>query len=311
MILRHAKLMEISGLLSGILGTGGRPASPIQIRDFMQFASVRKINLNDLRVVEVAGRLLWTALPVTSPGRTMLLFVPPGISDLDRAAATALLDSLSQEFRDKQIDLVQVLLDPLDGSARGFFAEQQFVEIAELIYLQGNPPRSFSEALLPLGLSMHTYSAQTHDLFARAITESYRNSLDCPAINGMRSIEDVILGHKSAGGEFDPALWRVICEHGEPRGAMLLSTIPMSDALELVYLGLAPSGRGRGLGDLLMREAMQSVVQQRRRRLTLAVDARNGPALKLYYRHGLHRVAAKTAMIRDLRKTNPLSEETK
>ena len=35
--------------------------------------------------------------------------------------------------------------------------------------------------------------------------------------------------------------------------------------------------------------------------LSLAVDAGNAPALKLYFRHGLRRVGARLALIRDLR----------
>ena len=42
------------------------------------------------------------------------------------------------------------------------------------------------------------------------------------------------------------------------------------------------------------------------KRLTLAVDSRNAPALKLYYRHGMQQIGAKTAMLRDLRSSeNP------
>jgi ribosomal protein S18 acetylase RimI-like enzyme len=35
--------------------------------------------------------------------------------------------------------------------------------------------------------------------------------------------------------------------------------------------------------------------------LSLAVDARNAPALNLYYRHGLQRVGSKLALMKDLR----------
>src|SRR5207302_922390 len=119
-------------------------------------------------------------------------------------------------------------------------------------------------------------------LFARAIADSYQSSLDCPDLNGVRDIKDVIAGHK-ASGEFDPAGWFVLLEAGEPRGALLLSHVPRTDAAELVYIGLVPSARGSGLGDLLMRQALWAVAAMRLARLTLAVDSRNDPALKLYY----------------------------
>ena len=35
--------------------------------------------------------------------------------------------------------------------------------------------------------------------------------------------------------------------------------------------------------------------------MCLAVDARNTPALKLYYRHGMSRIGVKLALLKDLR----------
>jgi len=44
------------------------------------------------------------------------------------------------------------------------------------------------------------------------------------------------------------------------------------------------------------------VAAENHQRLSLAVDARNVPALKLYYRQGMTRVTSKLAFMRDLRK---------
>ena len=158
----------------------------------------------------------------------------------------------------------------------------------------------FYWAQLPGGLMWLEYSPQTHPLFARAIGESYEYSLDCPGLNGLRDIQDVMAGHK-ATGDFDPAAWFVLVNQDVPLGAMLLSRIPRTDAVELVYLGLTPDSRGRGLADLLMRQALWATAWMNRSRLTLAVDSQNAPALKLYYRHGMQRTGSKIALMRDLR----------
>ena len=92
----------------------------------------------------------------------------------------------------------------------------------------------------------------------------------------------------------------MLVEAGTPLGVLLLSGSGRSDSLELVYLGLAPPGRGRGLAELLMQTALSQVVQRGLDRLCLAVDAANVPALKLYYRHGMHRMATRVAMLRDI-----------
>jgi ribosomal protein S18 acetylase RimI-like enzyme len=145
-----------------------------------------------------------------------------------------------------------------------------------------------------------SYSSENHALFAEGILRSYRDSLDCPALSGLRDIEDIIAGHR-ATGEHVPEMWQLIVENDQPRGVVLLSRIPSSDAVELVYLGLAVEARGKGLGTVLMQQAMHLIVSDRRRGLTLAVDSQNEPALRLYFRHGMQRIAARVAMILDLR----------
>ena len=106
-------------------------------------------------------------------------------------------------------------------------------------------------------------------------------------------------GHKGTG-EFDPSLWFVLMENHEPLGVLLLGPAVHADALELEYLGLTPAARGRGLGNLLMNLALLSVVRQNRAELTLAVDSRNVPAMRLYFRHGLRRIGSRTALVRQL-----------
>jgi mycothiol synthase len=68
----------------------------------------------------------------------------------------------------------------------------------------------------------------------------------------------------------------------------------------LVYIGLAPQVRGRGLGTILVQQALSTAAEDNRRRLTLAVDSSNQPALRLYFRHGFQKMAEKVALIRDL-----------
>ena len=64
---------------------------------------------------------------------------------------------------------------------------------------------------------------------------------------------------------------------------------------------MTAAARGRGLGDAMMRLAIARVAADNRGILSLAVDAANTPALRLYYRHGLSRVGHRVALVRDLR----------
>ena len=295
---RKARPDEVPEALAIILGAGGLPAGDAQVADFLQLAAQREIDVRDVWVAAANNRLLWALLPILSPGHTALLFIPsPRPEAVD---VGPLVEAVCESIVGRDAVLAQVLLDPIDQPARSRFAELGFREMAELLYLHCGLGRETTSVALPENFAWQTYSDESHALFERAILESYQQSLDCPALNGLRNISDIIAGHK-ASGEFDPRFWCVLMERDEPRGVVLLSHVPRTDMAELVYLGLTPKVRGRGIGDLLMRHALLTLREMNLARLTLAVDAQNTPALQLYYRHGMQRMGTKIAMMRDLR----------
>jgi len=297
---------EIDWALRLILANDQGLAGDEAVLDFLAFALQRKIDLNLIWIAEVEQRIAWALLPITSPGRTMLLITPARIrAESAPAAARMLVDQLCDHWRQHEMHLAQLLLDPQDSVICDLYAGMGFEVLAELLYLQ-KPVANGPDADLPAGFELSTYNDQTHGLFAQTILRTYESSLDCPALNGRRNVEDIIAGHKSAG-VFDPSLWHLITEGGEPRGVLILSPSPHNESVELVYLGLVPEARHRGLSDALMRLAMASVARLQRSDLSLAVDSRNIPALRLYYRHGMHRIGSRIAMVRDLRQASTIS----
>jgi len=277
-----------------------------QVLDFLTFAQQRNIDPGRLWLAEQNGKLLWAVLPIPGAGRTMLLFPPndPPRPGVITQAAGMLIDAVCDSYAAPNIQLAQVLLDPGDGASRRLFDSHGFARMAELIYLQAAARRSAAAPAPPPGFALSTYSVRTHALFAGVIVASYRDSLDCPGLNGVRDIEDVIAGHK-ASGEFDPNYWFVLCERDaagdeQPRGVLLLSRMQHTDAAELVYLGVAADSRGKKLGEWLMRQAFAAVASMGVSRISLAVDSANAPALQLYYRFGLARIGSKIALMRRL-----------
>jgi GNAT superfamily N-acetyltransferase len=303
---RAAAAGELKAALGMALGAGGRIAPEGQVVDFLKFAEQRGIDVGQMRLAELgsgSGKMLWAVLPIVSPGRTMLLLAPPRFApapDPAAAAAGQLTDLICRDYGSRDVHLAQVLIDPAELATQTMYSQNGFVQMAELIYLHGTMWKGSKAPKIEGGMKLVRYSAASHGEFAAAILRTYVNSLDCPALSGLRDIEDVIIGHK-ATGEFDPNLWFLLSDEGGKELGVLLLSRSGTDALELVYLGLASEARGKGLAGLLMQHAAASVIGDNRRRLTLAVDSRNGPALKLYYRHGLQRIASKVVMLRDLR----------
>jgi len=304
-IFRRVARGEIEPALRLILGGRRGLADDEHVLDFLSFAVERGIDVNQIWVAEVGGRIDWALLPTVSPGRTMLLLAP---SRLPRRNGAEIVRGISQAIADyfhaQGVIFSQLLLDPADGEVIKAFVESGYEILAELVYLQANLRGNESLPALPPGWTMQTLDGGDAAQFERTIAASYEGSLDCPGLNDRREMTDIIAGHKAAG-DFDPRLWFLLLEKDQPLGVLLLSRSAGNQSVELVYLGLVPAARGRGAGDLLVRWALAVAGLESRRHLSLAVDSRNQPALKLYYRHGLARVGARVAMIRDLRASPP------
>ncbi len=247
----------------------------------------------------IAGMCLW----VPARGYSAMLFAPPLSEYPETATATreAIVGALA-DARADGIKIVQVILEPSGRRCKTVFAAAGLARLANLAYMErriGSSPPAPAELELPPECRLETYRPETHDLFRTAIEASYEGTLDCPALAGMREMEDVIEGHKGVG-VFDPAFWSVLLLDSKPAGCLLLSEIPSRRALELVYLGLAPQARGRGLARRLMKRLLATGVRGRFEISTLAVDAANLPAVRLYRRSGYTRVAERVAMVRRL-----------
>jgi mycothiol synthase len=300
-VLRKALKEEVHSCLRLILGSPSDLASDEQVTDFLRFAIYRGIDLSGIHLAERRGVIVWAILPVYSPGRTMVLFSPPHVAPtLQDTIAPDLIARVLEDAAPHGTHLAQVLLDPDEQSVIQLYQRAGFSRLAELMYLSRDLRRE-NAPQLPAGFITKSYSTETHPLFIRAITASYNGSLDCPSLSGRRDIHDILAGHKAVG-TFDPALWTVLLEHHhEPVGVSLLNRSPHSESIELVYFGLIPSARGRGLADVLLRHALHTSVKHNVRTMTLAVDSRNTPALKLYYRHNFRNVCSRVALLRDLR----------
>jgi len=164
--------------------------------------------------------------------------------------------------------------------------------ITELLYLErdtqrplprslSHDPRAEPEAIPPR-LVWRSFNTARETEFRALLEATYTSSLDMPELEGVRSLDDIIEGHRSTG-RFVPERWRLGQVPGEPDRAvvLLLSEVPDRDVWEVVYLGLTVSARGRGLGFAAIAHALD-LARPHVSRLELAVDMRNLPALRLY-----------------------------
>lgn len=153
-------------------------------------------------------------------------------------------------------------------------------------------------------------SASQGERLERLVQRTYIDSLDCPALEKLRSVGEIIDGYRNDEA-YAPELWFTAWNRDAsgcdavPMGCLLLARhagLSIHDAnqtnpaavLELVYMGIVPEHRGNGLGQEMMNLLFEICERQGADRLILAVDQENHPAIAAYRRSGMHSIFRET-----------------
>ncbi|MFT3786241.1 MAG: GNAT family N-acetyltransferase [Tepidisphaeraceae bacterium] len=295
-------------ILAGTTGTSTESA----VEDFRQLATLKNIDLTGIMVVAEPTRntVVWAAIPMTGAGRQSLIMVPPRLRPGMSATHVAeLLAALCVELAgpDKAagVAMAQVLVEPNSKAVLRAVQDAGFDPIADLHYLAREVTSPIPGRIVSDEFRLWRYDRAMHYRFARAIERTYVDTMDCPKLTARRPIKDVIAGHK-ASGEFDPELWHLVSDvDNHDLGVLLLNRLHRQHGYELVYIGLVPEARGKGLGDMLIRVAMNHLAREGGGQIVTAVDASNAPARKLYSKHGFGFMYARTALCKDLETGQP------
>lgn len=249
-------------------------------------------------------------LAVLGSGRTAMLFLseplpgPPEPPELAaeriaciRAAAAELHTRFSQ-----RVQVVQALPDPRETFAIDAYQGAGLLTVGRLLYLRRAAGEwSTRDLELPHDVGMVRVSelppGASQDALIQSLEGSYIDTRDCPELCGWRATADVLESHRSTG-EFDPSLWWVVRDAEGPGGCVLLNRCPESRSIELVYIGLAPRLRGRGLSSKILRKgAIEAARRHSTWPVTCAVDERNSAARRLYDSLGFAAFGSRVAFV--------------
>ncbi|MCA9280613.1 MAG: GNAT family N-acetyltransferase [Phycisphaerales bacterium] len=236
-------------------------------------------------------------LGVPGAGMTLTIFVSPLQQECEVPDLAQLIDeATSIEGKDR---LAQVLLEPGDTKMLNAFLAARFQRVADLAYLsrprpgpQFSSPDSWGD-----GITVRKWRPGDDQTIAEALERTYEGTLDCPDLCGMRDPHDVVASHR-ATGIFDPNLWWLVDYRGSCEGVLLFNPCPAQSTVELVYIGLAPALRGRGLSRKLMELGLSAISGRLEREVSCAVDLRNRPALRLYESFGFKETSRRIALVR-------------
>jgi ribosomal protein S18 acetylase RimI-like enzyme len=218
------------------------------------------------------------------PGRATAVWIPQTAAIWDRAeVAAALVRGTLAGLRDSGVAIAQAVFRPAaDPRGAADLERGGMPHVTDLIYLRRTtfaPPPSRPSLVR---LDWRGADEIGERALYEALEATYAGSLDMPEIEAARSIDEVLEGHRGAPG-YRPGLWRLGTVAGEPEAAavLLLAAPSDRDAWEVIYLGLTPVARGRGLGVQAVAHALE-LARPSVAAIELAVDARNVPADRLY-----------------------------
>lgn len=234
------------------------------------------------------------------PGRTGALWLPQADSVPIERIATPLIQTAVERADAAGVAMTQSLLESNQDPCEPDLRACGFTRLTELLYLEWSPAggqsmhtsaaseSAGSDSALPDQNSVEFFPASEvpPQRLEAVIAETYIDTLDCPELDGQRSISDVIAGYRETG-DHDPQLWFLLRSADKDVGACLLTEHKSSRQIELIYMGVTPAGRGKGIGRAAVAEIRRITSDREADRLLLAVDTRNHPARNIYREAGM------------------------
>lgn len=289
-----------------------------------QQLSVPNSNADDSLIPILARRSVAgsTAYVLQYPGKlAALATIRPALGDYQSSVvlddAVELLKTILAESR-RNIDLFQSVLfvDSLNAAqlewSRQCYAQAGLKKLAilgqfewinhrteEYCAFSPVPPinrqieftRNTSGTDIPLNLI--PWTDDLTPALCSVVERTYEASLDVPQLNGIRSTKDTLTGYLSASPGSEP-FWWLIQHREESREnefcAVMLIAQHNATTAELVYFGVCPEYRGKGIGRMLVKKMQQQSMEMGIERILLAVDDQNSFASRLYREAGFQRI---------------------
>ena len=260
--------------------------------DYLQVRH-REESLGLLRMEWSASGNVWLWGPQTSG------------SEWDADEISHLLLTAANDHIDRRgCPLAQVLLDSTQQTEARWYATCGYDRVISLEFLvHMMAPNTISmpsdSHLSQPSCKMVDYTADNHDAFLKTLLASYEESPDCAPLGECGDPGNALADYRSVDGS-EPDLWHLLQVANRDVGCLLLRHQVEVASLEIVYLGLIPGFRGRGLGRTAIFKAMHEAKRLGCRRLTVAVDLNHVAARKLYYDLGFVSFSEKKVLIRSV-----------
>lgn len=287
-----------------------------QIARISQEIACGHLAAQDVLLAEVDGVAVGAMLVVIGECGTGLVFAPvlalanlkPSECSARRrginatAVEDALLTAATRRLDATKAWIGQVLLEQNQSREQAAVLRHGFSHLTDIRFYERSIDkrphgRGQPSATLPALTSVRFRRGANHLRFANVIDQSYRDSLDCPELNGRRSGSESLKQHALVGN-FRSDMWRLYRQGREDVGVLLIVERADQPVWEIVYLGVVPSARRHGVAKRMLDDAVASAEAVGVKQILVAVDVRNKPARHLYESTGFVPTDTRRAFVR-------------
>ncbi len=217
-------------------------------------------------------------------GRVGIAGLPGTLGEEPPETAQLLLQAAVQRLAAEGARLRCLFVEDETQRERTLLRGTGFEPLAQFLSLAA-PESQFPRVPPKCPLAFEPYTAQSHQRLVKVMEATCQQTLDCPALTALRSVEDTLADYRQLG-QFDPGRWLIAQRAGEDVGCLLLADHPRNQDMELAYVGVTPASRGNRWGLQIVRHAQWLARQSGRQRLLLIVDEANLPARRMYAEAG-------------------------
>lgn len=283
-------------------GARSRHASRGRVTALLAAEKQGKVSFDGLLAATQGGRVVGAAWCLNQPGRIATIWGPGSIHETPSAVAKELIERSIKFAKHAGSHLIQSLVGAENPAAAEHLTQAGFRSITLLDQLHAFPTESAISP--PSGKLTFTPCEDFQEKsFEQLVAKTYEGSLDCPEIDGLRKIEDVLAGYYASCNQNCEHWYRVRLAE-ETAGVIILAHHPASHQLELIYFGLLPKFRQQRLGGEILRFVFELARQLNCETIMTGVDQRNAPAMILYRQFGFQRSDSKELLLLPLTPRN-------
>ena len=251
-----------------------------QIQEFLNSITSGKIDQNQILMARESGTLIGVGILVFTDKATAFIW-PPFTKRND--CAEVLLQEMVNRIDHSDVSIGQSLLDPGQINERRLLSQNGFPHLTNLIFMR-HPLAPINQSASPDEAPLQWIKFDEHQnrqRFLDLLELTHEASQDCPELNHIRTAEESLESHRSAG-DSNEKFWYLFHREGTDLGVLLLSEHQEDHVWEVVYMGVAPEQRGKGYGSAFIRHGLLEAQAQGQTAVILAVDHKNSYAIKIY-----------------------------